>query len=81
MHTLTIEVDDTVYEQVLNYLKKFKDSGITFLDDLNQSSFEEHKIHLEEQRKETKSGKSVFFSIEDAELKINQLITKYEHRT
>ena len=76
MHTLKLKIDDKVYNQFLTLLSKFSKEEIEIVQD--ESQYSETKKYLDAELDEIKSGKAKFFTVNEAEQRLENLIKKHE---
>lgn len=80
MHTLTVEVQDSVFQEFLNFVSKRKES-IEIKQDKNIDNdlyFDERKKELHDIRKNIKNGTSELVSFEDFEKETNSLEKEFD---
>lgn len=76
MHTLKLKINDQVYDKLIRLLGKFsKDEVEIIMDD---SNFNETKKYLDAELDEIKSGKAMFFTVNETEQRLENLIKKHE---
>jgi len=76
MPTLTLKIDDKVYEKLLWLLGKFTKDEVEII--MDESNFNETKKYLDAELDEIKSGKAKFFTANEAEQRLENLIRKHE---
>ena len=76
MPTLTLKIDDKVYEKLLWLLGKFTKDEVEII--MDESNFNETKKYLDAELDEIKSGKAKFFTVNEAEQRLENLIRKHE---
>jgi hypothetical protein len=76
MHTIKLKIEDSVYDKFIWFLGKFtKDEVEVIIEDTN---FSETKNYLESELNEIKSGKAIFFTVNETEQRLENLIKKHE---
>ena len=76
MHTLKLKINDHVYDKLIRLLGKFNKEEVEII--LDESNFNETKKYLDAELDEIISGKARFFTINEAEQRLENLIKKHE---
>jgi hypothetical protein len=79
MHTLKLNINDSVYEKFLLFLNNFQKEEIEVVSD--DIDFQSAKKYLNAELEEIKSGKAKFYTMEEAEIRLEKVIQKYENIT
>lgn len=77
MHTIILKVDDKIYDKLLGLLNKFSKDEIEIVAE--NSSYYNDRKYLEDELNEIISGKAKFSSVEDAEIQLENRISKHEN--
>lgn len=76
MHTLKLKINDQVYDKLIWLLGKFNKDEVEII--MDESNFDETKKYLDAELDEIKSGKAKFFTVNEAEQRLENLIKKHE---
>ena len=76
MHTLKLKINDQVYDKLIWLLGKFNKDEVEII--MDESNFIETKKYLDAELDEITSGKAKFFTINEAEQRLENLIKKHE---
>lgn len=76
MHTLKLKINDQVYDKLIGLLSKFSKDEVEII--MDESNFNETKRYLDAELDEIKSGKAMFFTVNEAEQRLENLIKKHE---
>lgn len=76
MHTLKLKINDQVYDKLIGLLGKFSKDEVEII--MDESNFNETKRYLDAELDEIKSGKAMFFTVNEAEQRLENLIKKHE---
>lgn len=76
MHTLKLKINDQVYDKLIWLLGKFSKDEVEII--MDESNFIETKKYLDAELDEITSGKAKFFTINEAEQRLENLIKKHE---
>lgn len=76
MHTLKLKINDHVYDKLIGLLSKFSKDEVEII--MDESNFNETKRYLDAELDEIKSGKAMFFTVNEAEQRLENLIKKHE---
>lgn len=84
MHTIQLNVHDSVYDHFMKILGKFKNHEIDIIstNDIEsnpKSQFERIKAELHADFENLQTGKSKSYSIQELEESLDQIIKKYEN--
>ena len=77
MHTLKLKIDDQVYDKFIRLLDKFTKEEVEII--MDESNFNETKKYLDAELDEITSGKAKFFTVNEAEHRLENLIIKHEN--
>jgi len=81
MHTLTLQIDDSIYSNVLWFLHQLPSNKLRIVSDTVDEVFIAHQKYLQNELDEIKSGKAVFFTTEQVEERLNKVIGRYENQS
>ncbi|MFA9393038.1 MAG: hypothetical protein ACERKD_24735 [Prolixibacteraceae bacterium] len=76
MHTLKLKINDHVYDKFIRLLGKFTKDEVEII--MDESNFNATKKYLDAELDEIKSGKANFFTVNEAEQRLENLIKKHE---
>jgi hypothetical protein len=76
MHTLKLKINDQVYDKLIWLLGKFSKDEVEII--MDESNLNETKKYLDAELDEIKSGKAMFFTVNEAEQRLDNLIKKHE---
>ncbi len=76
MHTLKLKINDQVYDKLIWLLGKFTKDEVEII--LDEPNFNETKKYLDAELDEITSGKAKFFTLNEAEQRLENLIKKHE---
>jgi hypothetical protein len=76
MHTLKLKINDQVYDKFIWLLGKFTKDEVDII--MDESNFNETKKYLDAELDEITSGKAKFFTVNEAEQRLENLIKKHE---
>jgi hypothetical protein len=76
MQTITLRIDDSIYDRLMQVLGKFSKDELEVIG--TDAQFEADRRYLHGQLEEIKQGKGKFVSIEEAEAELEALFRKYE---
>ena len=76
MHTLKLKINDQIYDKLIVLLSKFSKDEVEII--MDESNFNETKRYLDAELDEIKSGKAMFFTVNEAEQRLENLIKKHE---
>ena len=76
MHTIKLKIDDRIYDELIRQLEKFSKDEVEIVQD--EPSFVETKKYLDAELHEIKSGKAKYFTVSEAEERLENLIKKHE---
>ncbi len=84
MHTLQLNIHDSVYDQFIGLLSKFKNNEIKIVsenidNELIDHNFLANQRYLQNELDEINSGKAEFISMEEFEEMTNKVLAKYEN--
>ena len=78
MYTIQLKINEKVYEKFLWLLSKFTKEEIEIISD--DQEFVSVQKYLQEELDEIKSGKATFYSQNELENRLDQVIEKHEGR-
>jgi hypothetical protein len=76
MHTLKLKINDQVYDKFIWLLEKFTKDEVEII--MDESNFNGTKKYLDAELDEITSGKAKFFTVNEAEQRLENLIKKHE---
>lgn len=76
MHTIQLKINDSVYDKFIGLLGKFKKDEIEIIS--NDAEFEATKAYLHKEYNEILAEKATFYSIDEVEKELDDIIAKYE---
>jgi len=76
MHTLKLKIDDRIYDELIRQLGKFSKDEVEII--MDESSFNETKKYLDAELDEITNGKAKFFTVNEAEQRLENRIKKHE---
>ena len=76
MHTLKLKINDRIYDKLIRQLGKFSKDEVEII--MDESNYNETKKYLDDELDEIKSGKAMFFTVNEAEQRLENLIKKHE---
>ncbi len=76
MHTLKLKIDDRGYDKLIRQLGKFSKDEVEII--IDESNFNETKKYLDAELDDIKSGNAMFFTVNEAEHRLENLIKKHE---
>jgi len=76
MHTIKLKIDDRIYDELIRQLGKFSKDEVEIV--MDESNFNETKNYLNAELDEITSGKAKFFTVNEAEQRLENLIKKHE---
>jgi len=76
MHTLKLKINDQVYDTLIGLLGKFTKDEVEII--MDESNFIETKKYLDAELDEIISGKAKFFTVNEAEQRLENMIKKHE---
>jgi len=79
MHTITLKIDNSIYDRLMQVLDKFSKDELQVIE--GDSSFEADRRYLVAELEEIKQGRAKFVSIEEAEAELEALYRKHEARS
>ena len=74
MQTITLNINDNIYEKVIMILSKFRKSEIEIIK--NETLFSSNKQYLENEFKDIQNKKAVFLDIDDANTLLEKSFNK-----
>jgi hypothetical protein len=78
MHTIRLQIDDSVYERLMWLLGKFGKNEVEIIEE--DAHFAEAQKYLKSELREITENKAVFVSVEEADLRLEKLLQKHENR-
>jgi hypothetical protein len=76
MHTIKLKIDDRIYDELIRHLGKFSKDQIEIV--MDEPYFADTKKYLDAELDEITSGKAKFFTVNEAEQRLENLIKKHE---
>jgi len=76
MHTIKLKIDDKVYDKLIWLLGKFAKDEVEIV--MEESTFLETKKYLDSELNDIQSNKANFFSLNETEQRLDNLIKKHE---
>lgn len=78
MHSVRLKINDKIYENLLWLLRQFKKEELEIM--IEDEEFQQNKKYLEAELKDISEGKAEFYSLEEAEEKLEKRIKRHENR-
>ena len=76
MHSIRLLISDKVYDRIMWLLKKFSKDEVRIVTE--EDDFQLTQQYLEKELNEMDSGKASFYSLDEAEKKLENTIRKHE---
>ncbi len=76
MHTVRLRVNDGVYDKLLGLLSKFSKDEVEIISET--SDFVKNQNYLSDELNEILDGKASFIEMEEAEVRLENIIKKHE---
>ena len=76
MHTLKLKIDDSAYDKLIRHLAQFSKEEVEII--MDEPNFVETKKYLDAELDEINSGNAKFFTVNEAEQRLENLIKKHE---
>ena len=76
MHTIRLKINEKVYDKFISFLNRFTKDEVEIIPE--DEEFDETREYLEQELKEIESGKATFYSQEEVEKRLDQVIRKHE---
>lgn len=76
MYTLKLKINEQVYDKFIWLLSKFTKDEVEII--MDKSNYNETKKYLDNELDEITSGKAKFFTVNEAEQRLENLIKKHE---
>jgi hypothetical protein len=76
MHTIKLKIGDSVYDKFIWLLGKFTKDEVEIIVD--ETNFSEIKNYLESELEDIKGGKAIFFTVNETDQRLENLIKKHE---
>ncbi|MFW5974674.1 MAG: tRNA pseudouridine synthase A [Bacteroidota bacterium] len=76
MHTIRLKINEKVYDKFIWFLNRFTKDEVEIIPE--DEEFDETREYLEQELKEIESGKATFYSQEEVEKRLDQVIRKHE---
>jgi uncharacterized protein YdaL len=76
MHTIKLHIEDKVYDKIIWLLSKFNQDEIEII--IDESDLTRTKMYLENELDEIKGNKANFFTLNETEQRLENLIRKHE---
>ncbi|MDI5894718.1 MULTISPECIES: tRNA pseudouridine synthase A [Flavobacterium] len=77
MQTIKLKINDSIYNELMWFLNRFSKDEVEIIKE--NEDFTETKNYLERELEDIKSGTATFFTVEEAEIRIEKTIRKYEN--
>ncbi len=81
MHTLTLQIDDSIYSNVLWFLHQLPSNKLRIVSDTVDEGFTAYKSFIKNEIDEIDSGNAIFFTTEQVEERLNKVIGRYENQS
>ena len=82
MQTLTIQIDDSIYNHVFWFLNQLPESKIIIKQDTTFNSLDvQHKLFLENELKQIDNGEAIFLSLSEVKEHLNNRIAGHENNS
>lgn len=86
MHTLQLNIQESVYDSFIQYIGKYKNNEIKIVNESYEMSPAEKKYlanreYIRKEIEDMDSGKSEFVSMEEFESHMDKVLAKYESNT
>jgi hypothetical protein len=78
MHTIQLKINDSIYDKFLQLIGKFKKDEIEIISD--ETEFATTKEYLQKEYYDIVAEKAVFYSIDEVDAELDELIAKYENQ-
>lgn len=76
MHTIKLNIEDKVYDKIIWLLSKFNQDEVEII--IDESDLTRTKMYLENELDEIKGNKANFFTLNETEQRLENLIRKHE---
>ncbi|MES2804866.1 MAG: tRNA pseudouridine synthase A [Bacteroidota bacterium] len=77
MQTIKLKINDSIYNELMWFLNRFSKDEVEIIKE--NEDFTETKNYLERELEDIKSVTATFFTVEEAEIRIEKTIRKYEN--
>ena len=77
MRTIQLKIHDKVYDRILWLLSKFNKEEVEIISD--DQDFAANQKYLQKELSEIESGKATFYSQDEIDNRLDQVIDKYEN--
>ena len=77
MRTIQLKINDKVYDRILWLLSKFNKEEVEIISD--DQDFSANQEYLQKELNEIESGKAKFYSQDEIDKRLDQVIDKYEN--
>ena len=77
MRTIQLKINDKVYDRILWLLSKFNKEEVEIIS--VDQDFSENQEYLQKELNEIESGKAKFYSQDEIDKRLDQVIEKYEN--
>jgi hypothetical protein len=78
MHTIQLKINDSIYDKFLQLIGKFEKDEIEIISD--ETEFATTKEYLQKEYNDIVAEKAVFYSIDEVDTELDELIAKYENQ-
>jgi hypothetical protein len=84
MHTVQLNIHDSVYDSFLNYVGKFKNNEVKIIEEKRELTLAEKRLlanreYIRKEIEDMDSGKAEFISQEEFEKNMDDILAKYEN--
>ena len=76
MHTIKLRIVDQVYDKLIRQLSEFSKEEVEIV--MDEANHTEIKKYLDAELEDVTSGKAKFFTVNEAEQRLENLIKKHE---
>ncbi len=79
MKSITLKINEKIYDKFLWLLKQFKKEDIQIIDE--DVNFDKNKEYLQGEAERISKGETKFFSLNEAEQRLEKVIKKHENNS
>lgn len=76
MHSVRLKISDSIYERLMGVLNTFNKNDLKI--EVEDTNYLENKKYLEKELDEVKEGKAKFYTAEELEERLENVIKKHE---
>lgn len=76
MHSVRLKISDSIYERLMGVLSTFNKNDLKI--EVEDTNYLENKKYLEKELDEVKEGKAKFYTAEELEERLENVIKKHE---